>query len=131
MQSIDPILIIFTFLIIAGLSILFFFRDQKLSQKNFQKYSQKILHTTSLAPPHAIFESHKCFVAAIGTLISEKRLTSAKKISLMQKRLPNQRAIWKLHNLRNQIAHEPDVRVLKTQAELARREFVRALKSLS
>lgn len=115
---------------VIGVFFLFFHKGQKLSEENFEKYSQKILNTTYLDPAHAVMESHKIFVAAISTFCTEKRLTSAKKIARYAKSFPNERKIWQLHRLRNELAHEVEVEVLQTQAEIARREFVRALKSL-
>ena len=94
------------------------------------KYSAKILATKKLEPAHAIMESHKIFTAAIGTLFSDKKLTAAQKIARVQKKFPNHKQIWRHHKLRNQVAHQTDVKVLSVQAELARKDFIRALKSL-
>ena len=115
---------------VIGVFFIFFFKGKKLSEENFREYSQRILNTKYLDPAHAIMESHKIFVAAVSTICTEKRLTSAQKVSRYAKSFPNERKIWQLHRLRNELAHEVEVEVLQTQAELARREFIRALKAL-
>ena len=123
---------IFVVLVLLGIGLffVFFYKGNKLSEENFKKYSQQILNTKYLDPAHAIMESHKIFSAAISTICTEKRLTSAQKITRYAKSFPNERKIWQLNRLRNELAHEVGVEVLQTQAEIARREFVKALKSL-
>ena len=123
---------IFVVLVIFGIGIFitFFYKGNKLSEDNFKQYSEKILNTKYLDPAHAIMDSHKFFVAAISTICTEKRLTSAQRVSRYSKSFPNERKIWQLHRLRNELAHEAEVEVLQAQAEIARREFVKALRSL-
>ena len=117
--------------LIALLLIIWRFkRNKKLPISVINKFSAKISGTKKLDPAHAIMESHKLFVAAIGTLLSDKKLTAAQKIARVQKRFPNHKQIWRHHKLRNRIAHETDVKVLSTQSDLARKDFIRALKSL-
>ena len=105
-------------------------RQKKLSPKTIIQYSAKIRKTASLDPAHAIMESHKIFVAALSNLFKNKKLTAAQKIAKIQKRLPNIAKIWRHHGFRNKIAHETDVRVSKTQASSARKDFIKALESL-
>ncbi len=127
---IEITIFLFCAIFLFGIWFLIVKRPTKLSAENYKKYSAKILNTKYLDPAHAILESHKIFVAAISTICTEKRLTSAQKVSRFAKQFPNERKIWQLHRLRNELAHEVEVEVLKTQAELARREFIRALRAL-
>jgi len=124
------------FVIIGGIVLFLLFivwklsRKKKLSQKTIIQYSAKIRKTSSLDPAHAIMESHKIFVAALSEMFENKKLPAARKITKIQKRLPNVKRIWQHHGFRNKIAHETDVRVSKTQAASARKDFIKALESL-
>jgi hypothetical protein len=119
--------------IVVGACFAFLRRKRKLSDSDFQKFSQKILETKKLDPAHAIMESHKIFSAAIAVFLGEKvkHHTSAQKISRVQKRFPNPKQVWNFHRLRNRIAHETDTRVSAVQADQARENFIRALRSLT
>ena len=118
---------------LLGIFVIFLRRKRKLSGSDFQKFSTKILETKTLDPAHAILESHKIFAAALGKIIGEnaKKMTAAARVSQFQKRFPNQKQIWNFHRLRNRIAHETDARVSSVQADQARENFVRALRSLT
>lgn len=104
-------------------------RKKKLSRLIIIRFSQKIRETASLAPAHSILESHKIFAVGLSHLY-KKQKTAAQKIAGVAKRLPNIKRIWGHHGLRNRIAHETDVRVSKTQAASARKDFIKALDAL-
>ena len=127
----EIILAIFVGIILFGFFIIIFRRKPKLSASNYQKYSKKILATSSLDPAHAVMESHKLFVAAISTVVSDRQLTAAQKVSKFSKQFPNEKKIWEFHRLRNRLAHETDIQVSASQAEMVRKEFLRALKVIS
>ncbi|PID69958.1 hypothetical protein CSB37_04310 [bacterium DOLZORAL124_38_8] len=129
-MNIFEVLLLLLGLLVLGWLVYKWSVSQRLSETVFQKYSVQILNTKKLNPAHAVLESHKLFVAALGTLFNGKKMTAAQTIARVQKRFPNQRQIWRHHKLRNRIAHETEVTVLPTQAELARKDFVRALRSL-
>ena len=74
-------------------------------------------------------ESHKLFVAAISTVIPDRKLTAAQKVAQVSKEFPNENKIWEFHRLRNRLAHETDIQVSARQAEMGRKEFLRALKA--
>ncbi len=105
-------------------------RTKKIPAQIVTKFSAKIKETAALDPDHALLETHKIFVSALSTLFKDKKLTAAQKIAKVQKNLPNKQKIWHHHRLRNKIAHETDFHISSTQAEKARQDFVRALKSL-
>ncbi len=131
MDFLNLIIIVFGGILLFGILILLFRGSKKLTESDFKKFAKKIEKTGSLDPAHAIMESHKIFVAAISVLYPDKNRTSVQKISKVVKQFPNERQIWKFHRMRNRIAHETDTKVLRTEAELARKEFIRALKSIS
>ena len=109
-------------------------RKKKLSSSVVQKTVRDIENTKILDPAHAVLEAHKIFVFTLATLVSVKRrkkIRAAETINLFVKRFPNAHHIWKSHRLRNRIAHEPNVNVTNTHADLARRDFIRAIQSLS
>ncbi len=124
--------IIFGFVVlvfVGGVLLLLFKRQKKLSKAEFQKYKKQIEATSKLDPNHAIMEAHKILVAAVGEFFSGK--TAAKRLAKAQKFFPNVSQIWKFHGMRNKAAHETDFVVTSKQAEECRKEFVRALASIS
>ncbi len=130
----DPlilIIVIFGGILIFGILVLLLRKTPKLAKSDFQKFVKKIEKTRSLDPAHAVMEAHKIFVAGIAILYPDRNLTAAQKIMKINKRIPNESQVWKFHRMRNRIAHETDTRVLKTEADLARKEFVRALRAIS
>jgi len=116
-------------IIVLGLIVLLFRKQKKLSLQEFQRFSTTINKTKSLDPAHSVLESHKIFVKAVSKVYSGE--TAAKTVAKAQKQFPNKGKIWHFHGLRNRIAHETGVKITHAQAENARKEFVRALKSIS
>ncbi len=108
--------------------------NKKLLQETFQKVERDINNTKNLDPAHAILEAHKIFVFTLASLVPEKRrktIRAAETIKKFAGKFPNAHHVWKSHRLRNRIAHEPDINVTPTHADLARRDFIRALRSVS
>lgn len=122
---------------LIGLLVLVFVitnRKKKLSPEVAQRAVEDIDKTRLLDPAHAVLEAHKIFVFTLATLVSAKRrkkIRAAETVALFAKRFPNTDSVWKSHRLRNRIAHEPNINVTNTHADLARRDFVRALQSIS
>ena len=56
--------------------------------------------------------------------------TMGERLKSAKDKLPHRNDVWAAHKLRNQIAHEPDVRVSYDQARHALAGFKRALKDL-
>lgn len=110
--------------------LLWIAKPRKLKKEDCEFFSEKIKGTALLDPAHAILESHKIFVNALRTLFKQKKLSAALTIERFAKKFPNEKTIWRLHGLRNRIAHETDVKVDYHEAEHGREEFIRALKSL-
>ena len=109
-------------------------KKKKLSPEALKRAEFEIGTTKSLDPAHAVLEAHKIFVFTLATLIPEqnrKSIRAADTITKFAKRFPNAEHIWKSHRLRNRIAHEPGINVTPTHADLARRNFIRALRALS
>jgi len=117
-------------LMMGGLFLLLRGRKKKLSKEDYTLFSHKIQNTHTLDPAHALMESHKLFVAAVGTLFPEKKMTAAETVSQVSKKFKNEHDVWKFHHLRNRMAHETDMRVSFEQSHEARRAFIRALKCL-
>lgn len=109
-------------------------RKKKLPHRITERAINDIQATKSLAPAHAIIEAHKIFIFTLATLINptqRKRIKSVDVVKKFIKRMPNEAQIWKTHRLRNRIAHEPNMNVSSTQADLTRRDLIRALQSLT
>lgn len=117
-------------LIVIGGIVLFLFRKKYLTKTAYQKYAKLIDDTRSLDPPHAILESHKIFVLALKTLGGAK-LPAARIIARHKKRFPHVGKIWEIHRLRNQLAHEINIKVTETDSENARKVLTKALKSIT
>ena len=115
-----------------GVVLKIHFFPRKLSRKNFEVYKKRIENTKKLAPEHAILESHKLLVAAISTISGKgKNESAAKIINRVAQKFPNQARFWDLHRVRNEVAHNPDFKVARGADDTCRREFVRALESLT
>ena len=109
-------------------------QKKKLPYRMAEAAIKDIQSTESLAPAHAIIEAHKIFIFTLATLINpdqRKRIKSVDVVKRFVKQIPNEAQIWKTHRLRNRIAHEPNMNVSSTQADLARRDLIRALQSLT
>lgn len=129
----ELILVIVGLLIVLTLALVFR-RGKKLPQAMAKKAIQGITATEKLDPAHAIIEAHKIFIFTLATLVNpdqRKRIKAVDVVKKFIKRMPNEAQIWKTHRLRNRIAHEPNIKVLATHADLARRDLIRALQSLS
>jgi hypothetical protein len=118
-------------LMMGGLFLLCRGKKKKLNREDFNLFSHKINNTHTLDPAHALIESHKLFVAAIGKIYPEKKMTAAETVSQVSKMFKNEHDVWKFHHLRNRIAHETDMKVSFEQSHEARKAFIRALKSLT
>ncbi len=116
--------------LVAGFFLLFFRNKPRLDNRHYRFYVKKIKETQSLDPAHAILNAHKFFSAALGTIYPERKNTAAEKIHLVVDRLPNEKAVWRYHRLRNSLAHDVHTKVSDKDAENARRVFVRALGAL-
>lgn len=130
MTPIEITISILAFILLSGFIFLFLRKKPQISHKIGQKFIQKIKDTKNLAPSHAILESHKIFVTTLSQIYPETSLTAAQKIAKIANRFPNTGKIWHFHKLRNKIAHEIEIKVSKTDAENARNNFIRALKSI-
>ncbi len=109
-------------------------RGKKLSSHTAHRAIKDIRETEKLDPAHAILEAHKVFVWTLASLIPErqrKKIRAAEVVKKFVKRMPNEAQIWKTHRLRNRIAHEPNIKITATHADLARRDLIRAIQSLS
>ena len=109
-------------------------REKRLSTSVANHSIKDIRATEKLDPAHAIIEAHKVFVWTLASLIPErqrKKIRAAEVVKKFVKRMPNEAQIWKTHRLRNRIAHEPNIKITATHADLARRDLIRALQSLS
>lgn len=121
-------------LIGALLVALFWRRGKKLPRRVADEAIMKIRQTEALAPAHAVIEAHKIFVFTLATRIKDaqqKRIRATDVLKKFVKHMPNEAQIWKTHRLRNRIAHEPDMNVSSTHADLARRDLIRAIQSLA
>ena len=117
-------------LMMGGLFLLLRGGRKRLSKDNYTLFCHKIQNTNTLDPALAIIEAHKLFVAAIGTMFPEKKMTAAETVSQVSKKFQNEHHVWKFHHLRNRMAHETDVKISYEQSHEARQVFIRALKSL-
>ena len=109
-------------------------RNTKLPRGVTKNAERKINHTKDLDPEHAVLESHKIFIFTLATLVGENQRKRIKAVDVVKKfanKFPNTEHVWKSHRLRNRIAHEPDIKITNTHADLARRDFIRALKSIT
>ncbi len=115
-------------------TLLFFRGGKKLPQHIAGRAITQIHSTKTLDPAHAVLEAHKIFTFALASLVNEKqrkRIKAADVIKKFADKFPNSKHVWKSHRLRNRIAHEPDVNVTQTHADLVRRDFVRAINAIS
>ena len=120
-------------IIILFLGLTLFFlkpKKRKISVHNLNRFAGDINRTNTLNPNHALLDSHKIFVAALKTISNNQKATAAQTINQYCKRFPNEKAVWRLHRLRNQAAHQTNFEVYEKTASEARTEFIRALKSL-
>jgi len=109
-------------------------RGKKLPSRTAHCAIKSIRETEKLDPAHAIIEAHKVFIWTLASLIPErqrKKIRAAEVVKRFVKRMPNEAQIWKTHRLRNRIAHEPNIKITSTHADLARRDLIRAIQSLS
>ena len=111
---------------IGGGLIAFKKRRPKLSPQLYKKSVQSIQKTKDLDPAHSIMEGHKIFIKALQSL-SETKMNAADSTRKIADYLPNAKQVWHYHRLRNQIAHETDIKVSKKQADDARNVWVKAL----
>ncbi len=121
-------------LLLAILLAITFYHKKKLPRATTEKAIRDITATEKLNPAYAIIETHKIFVFTLATLINpdqRKKIKAVDVIKKFAKRMPNEAQIWKTHRLRNRIAHEPNINISATHADLARRDLIRALRSLS
>jgi hypothetical protein len=128
------ILLLFVGLLLALVVVFFFKRAKKLPRRIAEEAARNIRATEKLAPAHAIIEAHKIFIFTLATLINpdqRKRIKAVDVVKKFVKRMPNEAQIWKTHRLRNRIAHEPNINISTTHADLARRDLIRAIQSLS
>lgn len=108
--------------------------EKKLSDSTVRRAIKNIRETEKLNPAHAILEAHKIFIFTLATLLPPDKRRKTKAVDVVKKfskRMPNEAQIWKTHRLRNRIAHEPNIKVTATHANLTRRDLIRALQSLS
>lgn len=124
------IIVIASAIVLLGLVLIFSQKRKKLSHATGQKFIRKIEDTKNLDNALSILNSHKFFVAALSELFSETNLTAAQKIEKIAHRFPNKKKIWYFHRLRNQIAHEVEIKVSRKQATDARNNFIRALNAI-
>jgi hypothetical protein len=131
---VDILFILIAVVLFLVLLLVLAFRHKKLPRTTTEKAIRDITATERLNPAHAIIEAHKIFIFTLATLIppdKRKRIKAVDVVKKFAKRMPNEPQIWKTHRLRNRIAHEPNINVSVTHADLARRDFIRALRSLS
>lgn len=128
-------IIIFALLLVVLIIIIIATRrGTKLPRSTTERAEQDINNTKKLDPAHAVLESHKIFVFTLATLIGENQRKRIKAVDVLKKfspKFPNTDHVWKSHRLRNRIAHEPNINVTNTHADYARRDFIRALKSIT
>lgn len=130
----DILFILIAVVLFLVLLLVLGFRHKKLPRTTAEKAIQDITATEKLDPAHAIIEAHKIFIFTLAALIhpdKRRRIKAVDVVKKFAKRMPNEPQIWKTHRLRNRIAHEPNINVSATHADLARRDFIRALRSLS
>lgn len=130
----EILIAVFGVVMVAGAALLFFRRTKALPRPIADRSIAEIKKTKSLDPAHAILESHKIFVWTLAQLIPSGKRRGINAAGVVQKfapRFPNTPHVWKSHRLRNRIAHEPNVRVSKTHADLARKDFIRAIESIT
>ena len=123
------ILAVFVLLLTIVL-IIFKKRDHKISknelENSIKKLNQLKHHETQLT----LIKAHKIFISSIKLCPKDKDLTAAQITAKYQERFPNQKKIWRLHKLRNQVAHEVDFK-LNTNSEEIINTYKKALKGLS
>lgn len=128
------IIILLVLLLGAPLIALLFRKKKRIPSSVAKKAIRDIQKTESLAPAHAIIETHKIFIFTLATLLPPEQRRKVKAVDVVKKyikQMPNEAQVWKTHRLRNKIAHEPDIKITNTHSDLARRDLIRALKSLS
>ncbi len=111
--------------------LLFLLRKRKprLSPKSVRSFVSRIEATKKLDPAHSLLESHKIFIQALKPLAKKKK-TAAEVVKIVANYLPNKERIWYFHRMRNRAAHEVNFNMTAGQAQDARNNFIRALKSL-
>ncbi len=124
------LLALVVFIIFIGLIFIVARKKPKIEKSQVIKLIQKINQTQKLDPSHGLIESHKIFIAGIESLSSREK-SAAEKVKKIADDIPNIKKVWYFHRMRNRVAHEPDFRISKKQAEEARIVFSRALKSLT
>ena len=122
------LLFIIIFIIFLLILVFVLGRTKKIPQNIVNKFIKKIEATKNLDPSLSIMMSHKYFIAALASLTSKKK--AAERIKIIADRLPNKAQIRRFHRLRNKIAHEVEINVIPTEANLARKNFIKALESL-
>ena len=129
----DWIFIIFILVVLGGLFIWWKYLRTRdcLSEAQLKYYTGKINKTVTLTPSHGLMEMHKIFITALKDLANEKRGTAAEVTQQYETYFPNKVRIWHYHRLRNRVAHQIDTKVREEEAQTARREYLRALKSLT
>ncbi|HWZ65411.1 MAG TPA: hypothetical protein VNX65_01280 [Patescibacteria group bacterium] len=134
---INPQIILFLFVLIIGLGLLFWIvvssnRGSRLDREDFAKRWRRIevlRGQGETAWQLAIIEADKLLDQALqangypGKTMGE-RLRDARSA------LADNDGVWQAHKLRNQIAHENDVRLNKISVDRALGKFKAALKSL-
>lgn len=123
---------IIAFLVFVIIGAVFFIRSRtkKLSAVELRQALRELEPSLTLAPEHSMLELHKIFVHKLNYL-QKKNLKAAAIISVFAKRFPNEKEVWYFHRLRNQVAHQPNFKASKQQAEQAYLTYKQALESLS
>lgn len=127
MDFLVPVLVIIA---IGFLALKLLFKKKKLSPVELKIALQALDPAQSLAPEHSILELHKIFVHKLNHL-QGKNLKAAEITTLFAKRFPNEKDVWYFHRLRNRVAHQPNCKVSKKEAEQAYQTYKRALESLT
>lgn len=130
-MNITILLVLISLIILIGVVFILFRRKPTISNSRASQFIKKINQTKNLDPAHSLMESHKLFITAIEQLKQGKQITAANRVSAIASNLPNEKKIWYFHRMRNRVAHEAGFKVSITQANEAREQFIRALKSLT
>jgi hypothetical protein len=126
------LVIIFIGIFSLGIVILFFTKTKKLNKQDLRTAMANIENTIKYDSSFAVLESHKIFIKTLEKIYpNNNRRTAAETIKLAEHSFKNQSQIWRIHRLRNRIAHEPNTRVSQTERDLARRDLISALRCLT
>ena len=132
--SIDPvwvgILVALGLILVFGLWCVWYHRPRHFRKSQIRQLVQQIENIPAQPASFAVLEYHKIFIKALNRLLNQPPENAAQTIKLLSHRLPNPEQIWRIHRLRNRIAHEPQTLVSNTQRELAKKDISRALWSL-